>query len=538
MRAVPTRATCSRVSSAWRALAACALALPCAANDFLVLKDGRVYETASMKRLEKGIEVAFTNGNVLVPYSMIEDAALASDANVEPKTDEEREQRAKGFVRFEGRWLTAKQRDEIVTKRVAERKEKLKLMRERREWRNRATLDTRVFSYQYTIPDHVFEPYRDAMDAYFAEFARMWKIKTPRPEDKLPVCFHADEESFHQIGGVGGGVLGYFRYVRPYDLNIYYERLDPGLTEDVMFHEANHYLQKLIDVRFAMPHFPGESLAEYYGASSWDPATKKLTTGLIQEGRLCEVEADLAAGDKVTIDRLITTDRMYEHYTWGWALVHFLMNDKRYQAKFQKFVFALPNGRGVPRQAMNVDSLQTVKQADVLPVFMEELGLKDAAALRKLEAEWYDHIDKIKNMVTVSGKMRAAFKAAETERYIKARRLFKEALEGGCKSLLAYDRYAELLAMDGKQADAVATWKQALEIDPLEGRIWWRLGAYMQRSKSLEKEGNRYVALAKELGYDPSYVDLTEEAKKAAEGGGGGGGGDGGDKPKDKPSGG
>ncbi len=67
------------------------------------------------------------------------------------------------------------------------------------------------------------------------------------------------------------GVLGYFKYIRPYDLNIYYERLDPAQSEDTMFHEANHYLQQLIDVRFSMPHFPGESLAEYYGASSWDP---------------------------------------------------------------------------------------------------------------------------------------------------------------------------------------------------------------------------------------------------------------------------
>lgn len=510
------------------------LALPCAAGDFLALKDGRVYEADSMARLEKGIEITFKNGKVLVPYSMIEDAALAADAKVEPKTDEEREQLAKGFVRFEGRWLTVKQRDEVIAKRVAVHKEELRVMSERRHWRNRAKLDTRIFSYQYTIPDHVFEPYREAMDAYFAEFAKMWKIKTPRAEDKLPVCFHADEETFHQVSGAPAGVGGYFRFVRPYDLNIYYERLDPVESQYVMFHEANHYLQQLIDVRFSMPHFPGESLAEYYGASQWDPATKKFTTGLIQEGRLCEVEADVAAGEKVTLDRLITTEGMYEHYTWGWALVHFLMNDKRYQAKFQKFVFALPDGRGVPREPMGVDSLQTVKQANVLPVFMEQLGLKDAAALRKLESEWYDYIDKIKDMVTVSGKMRAAFKASETKRYIKARRLFKEAFDGGCKSLLAYDRYAELLAMDGKQADAVATWKQALEVDPLEGKLYWRLGAYMQRSKSLEAEGNRYVALAKELGYDPSYVDVTEEAKKAAEGGGD----EPGDKPGDKPAGG
>jgi hypothetical protein len=33
-------------------------------------------------------------------------------------------------------------------------------------------------------------------------------------------------------------------------------------------------------------------LAEYYGASHWDPVAKKFETGLIQEGRLCEIQTD------------------------------------------------------------------------------------------------------------------------------------------------------------------------------------------------------------------------------------------------------
>ena len=87
-----------------------------------------------------------------------------------------------------------------------------------------------------------------------------------------------------------------------------------------------------------MPHFPGESLAEYYGASHWDPVKKKLTTGLILEGRLVEVQDDVSRGEMMDLKRLISTGRMYEHYTWGWALAHFLMNDKRYAPKFQKFI--------------------------------------------------------------------------------------------------------------------------------------------------------------------------------------------------------
>jgi hypothetical protein len=71
-----------------------------------------------------------------------------------------------------------------------------------------------------------------------------------------------------------------------------------------MFHESNHYLQSLVDPAFWIPHFPGESLAEYYGASSWDPVKKKLTVGLIQEERLCEIQSDIDAGEGMDLVRL------------------------------------------------------------------------------------------------------------------------------------------------------------------------------------------------------------------------------------------
>ena len=69
-----------------------------------------------------------------------------------------------------------------------------------------------------------------------------------------------------------------------------------------------------------------------------DPKTKKISSGLIQEGRLTEIQTDIAAGEMMELEKLVKTDRMYEHYNWGWSLVHFLMSEPKYQRKFQKFV--------------------------------------------------------------------------------------------------------------------------------------------------------------------------------------------------------
>src|SRR5262249_28742414 len=201
---------------------------------------------------------------------------------------------------------------------------------------------------------------RDLMESYFTEFQKKWKTQQPK-DGRLLVCFYGDEDSFHQVGGAPRGVLGYFKYVRPLELDIYYDRTDPAQSEEVMFHEANHYLQKLLNVDFSMPHFPGESLAEYYGASKWDDKTKKLTVGLVQEGRLAEVQTDVAAGNMLSLEKMLSTDQMYEHYTWGWSFVYFLMNKDKYSPKFLKFVATLANGKDVKREDVGVDRLTTVK---------------------------------------------------------------------------------------------------------------------------------------------------------------------------------
>jgi hypothetical protein len=477
-------------------------------DDILCLKDGRIFCGPKMARVAGGVEVLYKAGKVFVSQDLIQDAVLAEDLKISPLTDEEKEKTSQGFVRFENKWVTPKQREETLQKRILEHKKVLEEMRNHGEWRNRYVEDGKYFHFEYTVPQRIFEPYRDEMEAYFAEFAKTWKIQPPKNNFRLPVCFYSDEQSFLQIGGVPKGVLGYFDPSRK-DLNIFYERLDPVLSEDVMFHEANHYLQSLVEPHFWIPHFPGESLAEYYGASQWDPVKKKLTVGLMQEGRLCQIQSDIAAGNLMDLAKLVSTHDLFEHYSWGWSLVHFLMNDSRYASKFMKFFLALPEAKGVQREEAAF-GMYTIKQEDVLTIFMREFGLKDANALRKMDAEWHNYIESKLQLVSYRGYERAGLEAKREKRNIRATRLLKTAIEKGSKNPLVFLALGAIYGDDKKDREALDAWKKALEIDPFAEKVYAKMAVQLKGSD--KKESNRLRALAVELGADDPWAEpATDE---------------------------
>lgn len=478
-------------------IAVAALAAPAGA-DVLLLKDGRIVEGKPLTRESVAIVVKFENGEVRVPSELVLDAVIENEPLGEPGTPEEAEQRKKGMVRFDGRWISARARDDLIAKRIAERKRAADELKSYRLWRNARQENTKNFAYKHNVPPEVFASYRDLMETYFKDFCRTWKVKPPKDQPLLAVNLYCDydgPDGFLQVSGAGWGVLGYFRYVDPMDLNFYYDRLDPRGTEEVMFHETNHYLQKLIDVKFSYPHFPGESLAEFYGASRWDPETKKITTGLVLEGRLVEVQNDIAAGTWVRLQALISTEDMYEHYTWGWSLVHFLMNREPHAARFQKFVLALPSAKDVKRTAEGF-GLQTVRQADVFDAFKRYMALKDDDAVVELERAWHAYVRDELEVTSARGLEQAAMTASRTypPRPIRAKRLFKEALEKGSENPVAMHRYGQLLAADGEKEAARALFEKAIARDPLEANFYDSLASALPAASKDESERLRKLA--------------------------------------------
>ncbi len=361
-------------------LAALALAASAAA-DVLVLADGRVFQDQRLERAEGGVQVQFPSGKVFVPDALVHLILIEGEADPEPKSDEERQKYAKGLVPFEGAWIPKKRRDETLAKRSAATKADVAENLAHREWKDRRRAESKDFSFEYTVPEHVFAEYRDRLEAYYQIFAKDWHIK-PSKAGKLPVCFYSNQKEYYRTSGAERGAVAYFKFGGGYELNSYYDRLDPTYTEQVLFHEANHYLQQLIDERFSYPHWPGESLAEYYGGAHWDADKKELTVGLVQEGRLAEIQDDIARGDWVTL-RSALTEGGYEDYTWGWSLVHFLMNDPKRQGAFKKFTLALANAQDV-RRTPHSYGFVTVGPAALVEAFDQYLGLganKEVAVL-------------------------------------------------------------------------------------------------------------------------------------------------------------
>ncbi|MEE8468527.1 MAG: hypothetical protein V3T22_08735, partial [Planctomycetota bacterium] len=218
--------------------ALCLLATPVPA-DTLLTKDGRIIDGPPMERSDGKIVIHFENGDVAVPEEMVQEVFIEAELKDIPKN-----------------------RRRKIEKQIKQQREEIDEAREHTEWRDRYNEETANFNWQYTIPQHIALGLQMRFEAYYKLFAKEWKLKRDKRKPKLPINFYRDSAQFRRTSGAGGGALAYFRFVEPYDLNACYDRVDPRETEMVLYHELSHYLQKLIDEKFKMPHWPGEGIAE------------------------------------------------------------------------------------------------------------------------------------------------------------------------------------------------------------------------------------------------------------------------------------
>jgi hypothetical protein len=495
------------------ALALTLLALPDRA-DVLVLADGRIFEGVTLEPVEGAVLVRFENGELSIPEDRILECVYEDPTRYRPRDDEERARLEEGLVRLGERWVRPAVRERELEKRIEERKAWVASVQEQRLWRNRLIEDSRTFHYECTVPPHLFESYRDRMEAYYALFAKRWKIRKPRDLDKLVVRFYAEPDDFYQITGVSRGVLAFFSFAQPpFDLHFYYDRLDPFGTERDMFHEFGHYLHKLIDVEFRYSHWPGESLAEYFSTATWDEEKGELTSEpQVLEDRLISIQRDIEEGDRVGLEELILEANRghYHDYTWGWSLVYFLMNEPQTAKRFEDFFLGLARDRAVQRQQVTLaGSLRwaQVEGDEMLRYFRKKMGLKRDEDVLDLEARWHDQVEHELTVTSSRGLARAARMAERHGRKQRARRLYGEATEQPGADALTHHRFAELLADLDEHGEARVHWARATELDPLVGEYWIAWGRSLLREDATKEEGKRLLRLAHELEPENRYLE-------------------------------
>jgi tetratricopeptide (TPR) repeat protein len=495
-------------------IAAMSLLAPAAFADTLRLKDGRLCDFPKIERAEGGYKIPFKNGDVFVPAAMVTEAVLLTpEGDCIPANDEEKAKVEKGLQPFDGKWIPKAQRDRLLKERTEKARERMEDLKKHREWRNRYMTQSAHFKFEYTIAPDIFETYRDFLEAYFTIFAKKFKIGMPAKGDgRLKVCFYHDADYYYQVSGAPRGAIGYFRFVEPIELNFFYDQGDVAETQDVLFHECNHYLVHLINPRFVYPHWLAEGMAEYYGASSWDPAKKELKTGLLQEGRIVVLMDAIAGGEWQKLEEMI---RMQDfgglQYAWAWSLVHMLMENPKVAPAFQAFFVHLALGKGVKRVDYG-NGMQTVEPDEAIALFKATLKIKDLA---DLQSEWFDYVKKLE-VKSGRGYALAGNWAMQVDLKHRAIRYFKTSLEKGEIKASTYDKLGELLMDKDMAEEGIEAFRKSIELDPLTARTYMHLANALAERKGPEnaKEADRLIRLAVELDPEDPYLKLHARYKK------------------------
>ena len=493
----------------------------------LSLLDGRFFFGPPVDKEGDHLIVHFENGDVRVPEKLVLSwFSTTSKADYEPKNDKERKKIEKGLIPFNGRWISHKEAEKQIDRMQKKLAAKIAEQQEHKQWRKAYEFKGKNYNFKYNIPQEKFEEMRELFDLFWDVFMRNWKLK-PDKKKKPTICLLADRGDFEQISGAGGGILGFYNFYSK-ELYFYWDRHDPVFTIDVMFHELQHLLVDMTNGNFLYPAWVSESMAEYYGASRWNPKAKnkkdRLTAGHLQAGRLMVVKEDIKNGRWIKLKDMIYKPRFdARDYAWGWTFVHYLFSQKRYASKWRKFYLEIASGRGihrVPAAAGNV----TIEPETAEKLLLKRLGVDSLDTLQK---EWYAYIKALKVTEVDALEMAGRYMARAGNRK-EAKEMLGRAVRKGAKTPQTYSVYASLLTKEAERDEAIKMITKAIELDPLESSHYYekaRLLARDEGSKRDRKQILQLLALACEI--DPENIEFAiayeielesarEEAREAA----------------------
>ncbi len=485
------------------------------------LKDGRFILEKPIRKVKGGLEVLYRNGKVLVPDSMILDY-YSPDTTLQytPKNEIERKRLAKGLVPIGRRWVRKSLAEREMRKLTEKRKKEIEEQKAHRLWRNRYIVETKDFIFEHNLPLPLFKELRELFEVYLKTFLKKWRKKPHLPR-KPRINLYADHGDYSQISGAKGGIVGWYHPMTQ-ELHLYWDRRDPKFTINVLFHETNHLLSDMINGDFRYPDWIEEPMAEYYGASKWNPRakdkTKRMTMGHVQASRLAVVKTQIKEGEKLKLkDMLRIPDFGAVHYAWGWTFIHFLMNSKKYAKRWEKYYLDLAHKKTIRRKPL-YGKVKTVTPETAEKLLLKYLRVKSLDALEK---EWYAYIDSLE-IEDVDGYAAAGRHFRMLGEWKEAKKYLKKAVDLGVKNPYAYMAYADLLGTSGKdRKEAIRLLDKAISLDPLEAEFRYRKGRLLLtfHDDKRKQEGLRLVRLAAEMNpedwtYIHAVADIEEEMKR------------------------
>ncbi|MCP3914395.1 MAG: hypothetical protein GY711_02435 [bacterium] len=447
---------------------ALALTLPGAASppqsgDALLTKSGRIVTGRDLVREEGAILVRFESGDVRVPNASVLEVFLEDEFSGTPEEAHAQRDRIAGGV-------------------------------EHAEWGNRYEGRTRHFEWHYTIPRPVCESLQERAEKFLTGLRAQWSVRPDSKKSAPAINLHHDLHQLRRMSGASD-TSGYFMFLGSYDICLYFNQRDQRATEKVLFVLVTYYAQMLLHDRFRLPEWPRESLAHYYAGTRWDERAGELQWGGTLEERWIALQEDVAIHGPRSVAEIVTKPDSQ----WGWALVSFLMGHEDYKEGFQSYVRGLAQDRTVERIRASFN-LKTVELAENWRYFRERLELQDPGSLEALQQEFYTFV-RAQKPKSAQGFEKAALIARAEGRPVRAKQLFGKAEQAGGLSALGCHELGQLLRRHGEEAGDAAKvkslYERAVELAPLDGEYWYRLG----ESTVDEEEAERLRALAKEMGF-------------------------------------
>ena len=412
---------------------------------------------------------------------------------------------AKGLVPYNGKWIPRSRLKSILAKERKKMLARLEEIKKHSMWRDRYKETTKHFAFEYTIPPEVARDYINFFEVYWKVFNKRWRIRQPPRMGKLKVCIYNNQKDFLRITGQPPGVLGYFQFAEPIELNFFHDRKDTQFTLAVLWHECNHYFMSLfVQKGVHNPAWLEEGLAEYFGGSKWDPKTKKMTPGLIQEGRLVNLQ-DAMDGNQYMklLDMMkIPFPRSGMEYAWYWSFCHMLFSKKKYAKGFNTFIVKMAKDKTLKKETWPANpNYKWVKPDVQIALFKKCLKVKDLSALEK---EWYDYIKGMK-VHSARGYYEAAMECWKWQRPIRAGLYFKKAMEIDPNYIKAYEDYARILYIKDKYKESREICAKGIERDPINPSFYLTL-AGIEKETGSKRKAERLCNLAMDLAPDDPWV--------------------------------
>ena len=491
-----------------------ALATACAASaqkgGVLVFKDGRRIQAPEIKPGPGSYLLIFPHGQITVDEKLILKAILLDPtARMMGVSAADKAKLEKGLVPYKGRWISKARFVSLMKKARQKRLAQIEEEKKHSPWYNRYKESTRHFSFEYTIPPEVAHNYMNFFEVYWKVFNKRWRIRQPPRLGKLKVCIFNNQRDFLRIANQPRGVLGVFRFVEPLELDFFHDRRDPRFTLSVLWHECNHYFMHLFTKKGVLnPAWLEEGLAEYFGGSSWDPKTKKMVPGLIQEGRLVNLQDAMDGDEYQKLVPLLKTVRLNAmQYAWAWSLCHMFFHKKKYAKGFNKFIVRMAKDSTLKKEVSRFNpNFRSVRYEVMVDLLKKCLKVKDLDALEK---EWYAYIKSLK-VHSARGYYEAAQECERWLRPIRAGLYYKKAIELDPKYISAYEGYARLLYNQDKYKEARAIIAKGLKVDPVNPFLYLRLAAIEKETGSKQK-AERLCNLAMDVA--PDAVEVRQAAQ-------------------------